>query len=97
MSNLMEAYYTVETVSERLGVRPALVRRYTRLGFIVPSARAGRGVLYSEADLALLRRIVRLRRDLGLNVAGVETVLRLVNDMEALQRELAELRARHEG
>jgi MerR family transcriptional regulator/heat shock protein HspR len=85
-------YYTVEIVSERLRVPPAVVRRYTRLGFVAPSARHGRTALYSEADLARLRKIVRLTRDLGLNLAGVDVALRLIDQMDALQRELAALR-----
>jgi MerR family transcriptional regulator, heat shock protein HspR len=66
-----ERYYTIEIVSRRASLTPAAVRRYTRLGFIQPSARRGRQVLYGEADLARLRKIVRLTRDLGLNLAGV--------------------------
>ena len=68
---------------------PAAVRRYTRLGLVVPSARRGRAPLYSEADLARLRKVVRLTRDLGLNLAGVEVVLRLTDEIEALRREMA--------
>jgi MerR family transcriptional regulator, heat shock protein HspR len=86
------AYYTIEIISERLRIPTAAIRRYTRLGFVAPSARHGRTVLYSEADVARLRKVVRLTRDLGLNYAGVEVTLRLIDQMDALRRELAALR-----
>lgn len=86
------AYYTIEIISERLRVPPAVIRRYTRLGFIAPAARSGRTPLYSETEVARLRKVVRLSRDLGLNHAGVEVALRLIDQMDALQRELAALR-----
>ena len=87
-----ERYYTLEIVSRRASLTPAAVRRYTRLGFVQPHARRGRQALYGEAELARLRKIVRLTRDLGLNLAGVEVVLRLTDAIDALQREMAALR-----
>lgn len=88
---MSEHYYTLELVSRRVSLSPAAVRRYTRLGIVMPSAWQGRTPLYSEADLARLRKIARLTRDLGLNAAGVEVVLRLTDRMDALQREMAAL------
>lgn len=84
-----ERFYTIELVSRQARVTPAAVRRYTRLGFVVPSARRGRSALYSEADLARLRKIVRLTRDLGLNLAGVEVVLRLTDELHILRSQVA--------
>jgi len=89
---MSERYYTLELVSQRVSLSPAAVRRYTRLGVVTPSAWRGRTPLYSEADLARLRKIVRLTRDLGLNTAGVEVVLRLTDRMETLQRQMMALR-----
>ena len=86
--------YEIDIVSKRLGVTPAIVRRYTRLGLVVPGARRGRQALYTAADLARLRKIVRLTRDLGLNGAGVQVVLRLLDQIEVLEREVAVLRLR---
>lgn len=88
-----ETYYTVEIVSRRLGIAPATIRRYTRLGLVVPHGTYRQQPLYSAADLARLRKIVRLSRHLGLNGAGVDVVLRLLDDIAALQREVAALRA----
>ncbi len=79
-------YYTIEAVSRRVRVSPAVVRRYTRLGFVQPRAWRGRIALYDDTSLARLRKIVRLTRDLGLNLAGVEVVLRLTDELYELRR-----------
>ena len=84
-----EHYYTIEIVSRRVELPAAAVRRYTRLGLVAPSAWRGRTPLYGEADVARLRKIVRLTRDLGLNPAGVEVALRLTDEIYLLRRELA--------
>lgn len=59
--------YDSDIVSERLGVTPTIVRRYTRLGLVVPGAGRGRQALYTAADVARRRKIVRWTRDLGLS------------------------------
>ena len=51
---------------------------------------------YSEEEVARLRRIRRLRRDLGVNLAGVEVILRLLEHLEIMQQELEQERKRHE-
>jgi MerR family transcriptional regulator/heat shock protein HspR len=84
-----EHFYTIEVVSRRADVSPAVVRRYTRLGFVTPRSWRKRTPLYDDAELARLRKIVRLTRDLGLNLAGVEVVLRLTDEIAALRRALA--------
>lgn len=83
-----DGYFTVEVVCQSIEVTPAVVRRYVRLGLVAPSVIHGRTALFSESDLARLRKIVRLRRDLGLNPAGVEIVLRLTDELEALRRDV---------
>lgn len=87
-----EQYYTIEVISQRAQLAPRTVRRYTRLGMIVPRAWRGRTPLYSEVELARLRKITRLTRDLGLNLAGVEVVLRLTDELDAVRRQLASYR-----
>ncbi|HZS89800.1 MAG TPA: chaperone modulator CbpM [Chloroflexota bacterium] len=82
-------YYTIEMISRQTRVSPALLRRYARLGIVAPSARRGRTALYREEDIARLRKVVRLTRDLGINLAGVEVILRLTDEIHALRRELA--------
>lgn len=87
-----EKYVSVEVISRRVRLTPAMVRRYTQLGLVAPSAWSGRTPMYGEADIARLRKVVRLTRDLGLNLAGVEVVLRLLDRVDELQREMAALR-----
>jgi MerR family transcriptional regulator/heat shock protein HspR len=84
-----EELYTIDIVSQRTSVTPALVRRYTRLGILAPRTWQGRTALYGDSELARLRKIVRLTRDLGLNLAGVEIVLRLTDELELVRRQLA--------
>lgn len=91
---LSDTLYDLDVVSKRLGVKPVVVRRYARMGLVVPSGWRGREALYTPADLARLRRIVRLTRDVGLNSAGVEVVLRLLDQVEALRDEVHVLRLR---
>lgn len=70
----------------RLPVRRA--RRYLRIGLIDPSRLEGDRALFDEIQIARLRRIRRLGDDLGLDTAAIEVVLRLLDRIEALQREL---------
>jgi MerR family transcriptional regulator/heat shock protein HspR len=91
-----EHYYTIEIVSQRAQMPAATVRRYTRLGYVAPTKWRDRRPLYSEADVARLRKINRLTRDLGLNPAGVEVVLRLTDEIHLLRRELAARREEDE-
>lgn len=81
-------YCRIEVAAERVGMPPSRVRRYVRAG-LVPAARVERGApLLDDAALGRLRRIRRLSDDLGINSAGVEVVLRLLDQIEALQAAL---------
>jgi len=70
-------------------VSTARVRYYIRVGLIRPSRIEGEEPLFGQQELARLRRIRRLQEDLGLNTAGVEVVMRLVDEIEALRALLA--------
>lgn len=80
--------YELETAARLSRLPPAHVRRYVRVGLIRPSRVEGRTVFFSEAELARLRTIRRLGEELGLNAAGVEVALRLVDEIRALRRVL---------
>jgi DNA-binding transcriptional MerR regulator len=82
------ALYELETAARLSRLPPARVRRYIRVGLIRPSRVEGRTVFFSEAELARLRTIRRLGEDLGLNAAGVEVALRLVDEIRTLQNAL---------
>lgn len=86
-------YYRIEVVSELLELPRAQIRRYEQEGLISPSARAegdGRQRFYTEEDLRRLRRLRRMQRDLGLNLAGLQVAVRLLDQIEDLQRRLSE-------
>ena len=79
------------TVAARLVRLPsASVRRYVRAGLVRPRRVEGRAPLFGEAELARLRKIRRLREDLGLNASGIEVALRLLDEIQALRATLAQ-------
>ena len=78
--------YELETAARLVRLPAALVRRYVRVGLIRPARLEGRTAFFGEEELARLRRIRRLVEDLGLNMAGVEIVLRLVDELEVQRR-----------
>ncbi|HEY3078601.1 MAG TPA: chaperone modulator CbpM [Chloroflexota bacterium] len=83
--NRRTEYFRLEAAARLVRLPPAGVRRYVRAGLIRPSRLEGRAALFGEAELARLRKIRRLREDLGLNTAGVEIALRLLDEIENLR------------
>jgi MerR family transcriptional regulator/heat shock protein HspR len=82
--------YMISVVSEMLGVHPQTLRLYEREGFIKPRRSGGNTRLYSEEDVEKLEMILRLTRELGVNLAGVEVILSMREKMEQMQREMEE-------
>jgi len=80
--------YELETAARLTRLPPARVRRYVRVGLIRPARVEGRIAFFSDAELARLRTIRRLGEDLGLNAAGVEVALRLVDEIKTLRKAL---------
>jgi MerR family transcriptional regulator/heat shock protein HspR len=80
----------LEVAARQVNLPPARVRRYVRSGLIHPARVEGRVALFGEAELARLRKIRRLRDDLGLNMAGLEVALRLLDEIQRLQDALDE-------
>jgi len=85
---------TLEGVASRAGMHPALVERLVELGLIDPVQWEGSRCLFDPSAIPRLRRIGRLRESLGINLAGIEVILDLVDRVAALQRENRELRNR---
>jgi MerR family transcriptional regulator, heat shock protein HspR len=83
--------YRIGVVAEMLSLHPQTLRLYERKGLIRPSRTTGRTRLYSAEDVEEIRLILRLSRDLGVNLAGVEIILTMRRQMRALQRELETL------
>jgi MerR family transcriptional regulator, heat shock protein HspR len=89
--------YMISVAAELVGMHPQTLRIYEQKGLVRPQRTPGNTRLYSERDLERLRLIQRLTTELGLNLAGVELVLRLEDELrkahvriERLQRELRE-------
>jgi MerR family transcriptional regulator/heat shock protein HspR len=78
----------ISVVSEMLGVHPQTLRIYEREGFIKPKRSGGNTRLYSEEDVEKVEMILRLTRELGVNLAGVEVILSMREKMEQMQREM---------
>jgi len=82
--------YMISVVSEMLGIHPQTLRIYEREGFIKPKRSNGNTRLYSEEDVERLEMVLRLTRELGVNLAGVDVILSMREKMEQLQREMEE-------
>ena len=83
--------YQISAVAKMLGVHPQTLRLYEREGLIKPARSEGNTRLYSDEDVERLRTIVSLTRDLGVNLAGVEIILRMKEQIEELQAEIERL------
>jgi MerR family transcriptional regulator/heat shock protein HspR len=82
--------FMISVVSEMLGIHPQTLRLYEREGFIKPKRSGGNTRLYSEEDVEKLEMVLRLTRELGVNLAGVEVILSMREKMEQMQREMQE-------
>jgi MerR family transcriptional regulator, heat shock protein HspR len=80
--------YMISVAAELVGMHPQTLRIYETKGLIRPKRTAGNTRLYSEADVERLRLIQRLTNELGLNLAGVEQVLRLEDELRRMHRRL---------
>ena len=83
--------YMISVAAELVGMHPQTLRIYESKGLVRPKRTPGNTRLYSEADLERLRMIQRLTGQLGLNLAGVETVLRLEDELARMQRRFERL------
>src|ERR1051326_8193811 len=80
--------FTISVAAELVGMHPQTLRIYESKGLIRPKRTSGNTRLYSEADLDRLRLIQQLTTELGLNLAGVEHVLRLQDELVKMRRRL---------
>ena len=80
--------YMISVAAELVGMHPQTLRMYEQKGLVQPQRTAGNTRLYSEADLERLRLIQQLTTRLGLNLAGVEHVLRLQDELVRMRSRL---------
>ncbi len=88
--------YMISVVSEMLGIHPQTLRIYEREGFIKPSRSGGNTRLYSEDDIEKLEMVLRLTRDLGVNLAGVEVIFSMREKMEQMRRSMEAALLQHQ-
>ncbi len=86
-----EPRYVISVTARMLGIQTYTLRYYERIGIIEPARSRGNIRLYSESDVARLRRAKTLMDDLGVNLAGVEVILRMAQRISELQHHMAEL------
>jgi MerR family transcriptional regulator/heat shock protein HspR len=88
-----QKYVMISVVSERFAIHPQTLRLYEREGLINPARSAGNTRLYDEGTLERIEQILTLTRDLGVNLAGVEVILELQEQLDRMQEEVDRLLA----
>jgi MerR family transcriptional regulator, heat shock protein HspR len=83
--------YMISVAAELVGMHPQTLRIYENKGLVSPKRTRGNTRLYSEADLDRLRLIQRLTSELGLNLAGVEVVLRMEDELRRARAQIERL------
>jgi MerR family transcriptional regulator/heat shock protein HspR len=87
-----EPIYVISIAARIVGMHAQTLRQYERLGLVQPKRTIGNIRMYSRADLLRLRQVQRLVSDLGVNLAGVEVILRMGEKMRQMEAELERLR-----
>ena len=83
-----KAAFMISAVAEQYEIHPQTLRLYEREGLLAPSRSDGNTRLYTEEDLERLEVILKLTRELGVNLAGVEIILNMREKMEAMQKQM---------
>ena len=86
-----EPCFVISIAARMVGVHAQTLRYYERVGLIWPSRSGGRQRLYSQADIERLRRIKTFTEDMGMNLAGAEVALKLVERIEELEHQVQKL------
>lgn len=87
-----EPCYVISIAARMVGMHAQTLRTYERIGLVEPKRTRGNIRMYSPADVARLRQVQRLINDLGVNLAGVDVILRMTEQMKALEAENKALR-----
>jgi MerR family transcriptional regulator/heat shock protein HspR len=83
--------YVISIAARMIGIEAHTLRYYERLGLVQPERSSGNIRLYSEEDVDRLRYIKALMSDCGVNLAGVEVALKLMQQMKEMQQQLEEM------
>ena len=92
MHSYDEPVYLISIVANMLEIHPQTLRQYEREGLVEPSRTQGRMRLYSQRDIDRMKLILRLTRQMGVNLAGVDIVLQLKEQIDEMQNEMDILR-----
>ena len=93
MTDRNRPLYMIGVVAEMLEVHPQTLRFYEKKGLLRPSRSVGRTRMYSQEDVEELARLLRLTRDMGVNLAGVEVILKMRRRMVDMQKQIQDLLA----
>ena len=91
MNDRARPLYMIGVVADMLKVHPQTLRVYEKKGLIRPSRTVGRTRMYSAEDVEDIARLIRLTRDLGVNLAGVEIILKMSRRMVEMQKQIEDL------
>ena len=86
-----EPCFVISIAARMVGAHAQTLRYYERMGLVAPSRSEGRRRIYSHTDIERLRRIKALTDDMGVNLAGVDVVLKLTERIIQMERELSQL------
>ena len=92
MHSYDEPVYLISVEATMLDIHPQTLRQYEREGLVEPSRTQGRMRLYSQRDIERMKLILRLTRQMGVNLAGVDLVLQLKEQIDEMQKEMDILR-----
>jgi MerR family transcriptional regulator/heat shock protein HspR len=92
---MSERFYTIKVAAELCGMHEQSLRMYERRGLIAPQRSPGNIRHFSDADVEQIRFIKRLVDELGVNLAGVEVIMHMRQQLIDVQQELAALRGEH--
>jgi MerR family transcriptional regulator, heat shock protein HspR len=91
-NNNIEPRYVISVAARMLEIQTYKLRYYEKIGIIEPHRSRGNLRLYSDSDIALLQKVKTLVDEMGVNLPGVEVILRMMQRMGDLQRELESTR-----
>jgi MerR family transcriptional regulator/heat shock protein HspR len=91
MTDRGKPLYMIGVVADMLNVHPQTLRFYEKKGLVRPSRTEGQTRMYSAEDVEDIARLLRLTRDLGVNLAGVEIVLKMRRRMIDMQKQIEDL------
>ena len=89
-----EPVYLISVVAKALNIHPQTLRQYEREGLVTPSRTNGKMRLYSQRDIDRINLILRLTRELGVNLAGVDIILQFKDKIEEMENEIDELKTK---